>query len=105
MDPAAAEAINFPVLFLRAVMLSLKAGQKIPSIADDVATLRRIAALHSAGSCRYEFVSMRLFFFIWGSYQNIPRLSKRKVAYRLYTSFQWRQKAENAECLMPGETV
>lgn len=85
MDPAAAEAINLPGLFLRTVKLSPKAGQEIPSIADEVATLRRIAALHSAGSCRYGFVSRRLFFFMWGSYQSIPRLSKRKAEFRIYT--------------------
>jgi len=47
-------------------MMSPKAGQEMPSIADELATLQRIAALHSAGSCRYEFVSRRLFFFMAG---------------------------------------
>lgn len=88
MDFAAAELIDFPVFFLRTVMISPKAGQEIPSIADEVATLRRIAALYSAGSRRYGFVSRRLFFFMRGSYQSIPRLSKGKAEYRMYTSFQ-----------------
>ena len=50
----------------------------MPSIADEVATLRTIPASRSAGSFKYGLVSKRLFFFMMRFYQSALFLSKEK---------------------------
>jgi hypothetical protein len=52
--------------------------KEMPSIADEVNTLRTIPASRSAGSFKYGFVSKRLFFFMMRFYQNAIGLSKGK---------------------------
>lgn len=55
----------------------LKANGETPSTADEDATLRIILASHSAGSFKYGFVSISVFFFMLRFYQNASRLSKK----------------------------